>query len=39
MKTEKAIVAVGSILIGAMAVAAPWTKGPEENRPTAGLSW
>ncbi len=34
MKTEKTIVAVGSILIGAMAVAAPWTKGPAENRPT-----
>jgi sugar lactone lactonase YvrE len=33
MKTEKVIVAVGSILIGAMAVAAPWTKGPEANRP------
>ena len=34
MKTEKAIIAVGSVLIGAMAVAAPWTKGTAENRPT-----
>ena len=34
MKTEKAIIVVGSILIGAIAVAAPWTKGPAENRPT-----
>lgn len=34
MKTEKAIIVVGSILIGAIAVAAPWTKGPEANRPT-----
>ena len=33
MKTEKAIVAVGSILIGAAALAASWTKGPAANRP------